>query len=137
MVDYEAYRNHVGITNAEMTKILHGVYTHYSKIIASCVNQPAKYGICLHPDAEHYLAGKCGYGPGLAHLHYEGKVPEKFRKDKPYRKKDKRITVWLTGDMLFRLISLKTRDHYPTMQSLAEAALEQFIERETNEIPSA
>ena len=50
--DYELYRSTVEITNSQMTKTLNKEFPHYTRITASMVNQPEKYGVCLTPKAE-------------------------------------------------------------------------------------
>lgn len=126
--DYELYRNSVGITNAQMTKTLNECYRGYSKIIASFVNQPDKYGVCLLPAAEDILARRYGLGKGLAWVTY---VIENIRsKRDDHRKKGNRITVWLPDDTYFRILSLKTANVYPTLQAFAEAAIVDLIEKE-------
>ena len=126
--DYELYRNSVGITNAQMTKTLSEVYRGYSKIIASFVNQQDKYGVCLLPAAEDLLARTYGIGKGLAWVTY---VKENIRARRDdHRKKGNRITIWLSDDTYFRLLSLKTAKVYPTFQAFAEAAIVELIEKE-------
>lgn len=126
--DYEMYRNSVGITNAQMTKILNRTFPHYTRITASMVNQPEKYGVCLTPSAEDLLARTFGLGRGLAWVTY---VKENIRARRDdHRKKGNRITVWLSDDTYFRLLSLKTANIYPTLQSFAEAAIVELIEKE-------
>ena len=126
--DYELYRATVGITNSQMTKTLNAEFPHYTRITASMVNQPDKYGVCLTPKAEDILARRYGLGKGLAWVTY---VIDNIRsKRDDHRKKGNRITVWLSDDTYFRLLSLKTAKIYPTLQSFAEAAIVELIEKE-------
>ena len=126
--DYELYRATVGITNSQMTKTLNKEFPHYTRITASMVNQPEKYGVCLTPKAEDILARRYGLGKGLAWVTY---VIDNIRsKRDDHRKKGNRITVWLPDDTYFRILSLKTANIYPTLQALAEAAIVDLIEKE-------
>ena len=126
--DYELYRSTVGITNSQMTKTLNKEFPHYTRITASMVNQPDKYGVCLLPAAEDILARRYGLGKGLAWVTY---VIDNIRsKRDDHRKKGNRITVWLSDDTYFRILSLKTANIYPTLQSFAEAAIVDLIEKE-------
>ena len=126
--DYELYRATVGITNSQMTKTLNKEFPHYTRITASMVNQPEKYGVCLTPRAEDILARRYGLGKGLAWVTY---VIDNIRsKRDDHRKKGNRITVWLPDDTYFRILSLKTANVYPTLQAFAEAAIVDPIEKE-------
>ena len=126
--DYELYRATVGITNSQMTKTLNKEFPHYTRITASMVNQPDKYGVCLTPKAEDILARRYGLGKGLAWVTY---VIDNIRsKRDDHRKKGNRITVWLPDDTYFRILSLKTANIYPTLQAFAEAAIVDLIEKE-------
>ena len=126
--DYELYRATVGITNSQMTKTLNKEFPHYTRITASMVNQPEKYGVCLTPKAEDILARRYGLGKGLAWVTY---VIDNIRsKRDDHRKKGNRITVWLPDDTYFRILSLKTANVYPTFQAFAEAAIVDLIEKE-------
>ena len=126
--DYELYRSTVGITNSQMTKTLNKEFPHYTRITASMVNQPEKYGVCLTPKAEDILARRYGLGKGLAWVTY---VIDNIRsKRDDHRKKGNRITVWLPDDTYFRILSLKTANVYPTLQAFAEAAIVDLIEKE-------
>ena len=126
--DYELYRATVGITNSQMTKTLNKEFPHYTRITASMVNQPEKYGVCLTPKAEDILARRYGLGKGLAWVTY---VIDNIRaKRDDHRKKGNRITVWLPDDTYFRILSLKTANIYPTLQAFAEAAIVDLIEKE-------
>ena len=133
MQNYPEYMESAGITQKHIVQILRQYFPLFSKQICSYAVRPQKYGISFCEEAEVLLTKVYGPGPGLAHINYKG---EPKKREPSHRKKDQRITVWMTNDMYFRLLSLKTNGTYPTFQSLAEAALEQFIERETNEIPS-
>ena len=126
--DYELYRATVGITNSQMTKTLNKEFPHYTRITASMVNQPEKYGVCLTPKAEDILARHYGLGKGLAWVTY---VIDNIRQKRDdHRKKGNRITVWLPEDTYFRILSLKTANVYPTLQAFAEAAIVDLIEKE-------
>ena len=126
--DYELYRATVGITNSQMTKTLNKEFPHYTRITASMVNQPEKYGVCLTPKAEDILARRYGLGKGLAWVTY---VIDNIRQKRDdHRKKGNRITVWLPDDTYFRILSLKTANIYPTLQAFAEAAIVDLIEKE-------
>ena len=126
--DYELYRATVGITNSQMTKTLNKEFPHYTRITASMVNQPEKYGVCLTPKAEDILARRYGLGKGLAWVTY---VIDNIRQKRDdHRKKGNRITVWLPDDTYFRILSLKTENVYPTLQAFAEAAIVDLIEKE-------
>ena len=126
--DYELYRATVGITNSQMTKTLNKEFPHYTRITASMVNQPEKYGVCLTPKAEDILARRYGLGKGLAWVTY---VIDNIRsKRDDHRKKGNRITVWLPDDTYFRILSLKTANIYPTLQAFAAAAIVDLIEKE-------
>ena len=126
--DYELYRATVGITNSQMTKTLNKEFPHYTRITASMVNQPEKYGVCLTPKAEDILARRYGLGKGLAWVTY---VIDNIRQKRDdHRKKGNRITVWLPDDTYFRILSLKTANVYPTIQAFAEAAIVDLIEKE-------
>lgn len=65
MADYAKYRDSVRISNVEMIDVLSEVFPAFSKIQASMINAPAKYGVCLTPEAETYLINVFGYGDGL------------------------------------------------------------------------
>ena len=132
MQNYLEYREQNGISQKNMVIVLKQYFPSFTKSICSLLEKPSKYGVCLCEEAEVLLTKVFGPGPGLAHINYKG---EPKKREPSHRKKDQRITVWMTNDMYFRLLSMKTNGTYPTFQSLAEAALEQFIARETNEIP--
>ena len=126
--DYELYRATAGITNSQRTKTLNKEFPHYTRITASMVNQPEKYGVCLTPKAEDILARRYGLGKGLAWVTY---VIDNIRaKRDDHRKKANRITIWLNDDVYFRILSLKTANVYPTFQAFAEAAIVDLIEKE-------
>jgi len=126
--DYKRWCASVGITIPVMTRYLSMMYPLFSRIGASMINAPEKYGICLLPEAEDKLATTFGTGDGLAWVEL---IRERIRaKRDEHRKKGHRITVWMSSDLYFRLLSLKTSEPYGTFQALAEAALVQFIERE-------
>ena len=75
MADYEKYRNSVRISNVQMTEVLREAFPSFSKIQASMVNAPEKYGLCLTPEAEAVLIANFGYGDGLnAKLRKNSKV---------------------------------------------------------------
>ena len=65
MADYAKYRDSVRISNVEMTDALSEAFPGFTKIQASMINAPAKYGVCLTPEAETYLVNVFGYGDGL------------------------------------------------------------------------
>lgn len=65
MADYAKYRDSVRISNVEMIDALSEAFPAFSKIQASMINAPAKYGVCLTPEAETYLINVFGYGDGL------------------------------------------------------------------------
>ena len=65
MANYEKYRNSVRISNVQMTEVLREAFPSFSKIQASMVNAPEKYGLCLTPEAEAVLIANFGYGDGL------------------------------------------------------------------------
>ena len=130
MQNYEDYRDAVGITQSLMVQVLRPYFPSFTKSIAAIVNSPRKYGVCLCPEAEVVLTETFGTGPGLAFK------PEDNTSDMPLprrrrenRRKGNRITVWFSDDLYLRLLSLKTAKEYPTIQSMAEEALEEFIDR--------
>lgn len=88
MPDYGKYRAAVAITNKEMTDALHKSFPQFTKIQSAMVNAPAKYGVCLTPEAEKVLVELYGFAEGLN---------TKPTKPKPSakRSKPKRLAVYL------------------------------------------
>ena len=130
MQHYNEYRDAVGISQSTMVQVLRPHFPSFTKSICSIVERPEKYGCCLTPEAEVVLTETFGKGPGLAFPPGANTstppVPKHCKRERPNR-----ITVWLHDDLYLRLMSLKTEKEYPTIQALAEAALRDFIERES------
>jgi hypothetical protein len=132
MTDYSSYRDHVGITNPEMTKALHSVYRGFGRPAASFVNNPERSGVCLLPEAEVFLVNKFGPGPGLASLEFvpealEANPPKKHRPDR--RRKACRITFRMDEDTYKQAIQLKESAGALSMQELFEILLKDAIKR--------
>ena len=132
MTDYSSYREHVGITNPEMTKALHSVYRGFGRPAASFVNNPERSGVCLLPEAEVLLVNKFGPGPGLASLEFtpevlEANPPKKHRPD--CRRKSCRITFRMDEDTYKQAIQLKESAGALSMQELFEILLKDAIKR--------
>ena len=132
MTDYSSYRNHVGISNPEMTKALHSVYRGFGRPAASFVNNPERSGVCLLPEAEVFLVNKFGPGPGLASLEFapevlEANPPKKHRPD--HRRKACRITFRMDEDTYKQAIQLKESAGALSMQELFEILLKDAIKR--------
>ena len=124
MQDYANYRDHTEISSIDMVKALRPHFPGFNKCIMAYLNRPEKYGICLTPEAEAIIVDNFGSGPGLASRKFQKKRPER-------RTKQNRMTVRIDDDLYFRLISLETvGETYPTMQSVVEAALRDFVEKQ-------
>lgn len=126
MTDYSSYRDHVGITNPEMTKALHTVYRGFGRPAASFVNNPERSGVCLLPEAEALLVNKFGPGPGLASLEFapevlEANPPKKHRPEN--RKKKNRISFRLDETELEKAEDLREAYGAMTWQELFEKIL--------------
>ena len=132
MTDYSSYRDHVGITNPEMTKALHAVYRGFGRPAASFVNNPERSGVCLLPEAEALLVNTFGPGPGLASLEFTPEVlgaepPKKRRPDR--RRKACRITFRMDEDTYKQAMQLKESAGALSMQELFEILLRDAIKR--------
>ena len=132
MTDYSSYRDHVGITNPEMTKALHAVYRGFGRPAASFVNNPERSGVCLLPEAEALLVNTFGPGPGLASLEFapevlEANPPKKHRPDR--RRKAYRITFRMDEDTYKQAMQLKESAEAMSMQELFEILLKDAIKR--------
>ena len=95
MADYRKYRESVLINNVVMTEALSQAFPGFSKIQASMINSPDKYGLCLSPEAEAFLIDTFGYGDGLN--------AKKKKNSKVKRNKSNRMAVRLddpTYDMV-------------------------------------
>ena len=129
MTDYSSYRDHVGITNPEMTKALHRVYKGFGRPASSFVNNPERSGVCLLPEAEAYLVNTFGPGPGLASLEFtpetlEANPPKKPKERKPEnRKKKNRISFRLDELELEKAEDLREAYGAMTWQELFEKLL--------------
>lgn len=126
MTDYSSYRNHVGISNPEMTKALHRVYKGFGRPAASFVNNPDRSGVCLLPEAEAYLVNTFGPGPGLASMVFteevlEANPPKKRRVEN--RKKKNRISFRLDEMELEKAEDLREAYGAMTWQELFEKLL--------------
>ena len=119
MTDYAAYRDHVKITNVDMTKTLHESYPAYTRIAATFVNKPEKYGVCLLPEAEALLVETYGEGPGLATAKKK-KRPEK-------RRKSHCISFRMTDDLFASAQELMEYTGAFSMQELLEIVLKHAI----------
>lgn len=119
IADYEKYRASVGITNAEMTRLLREHFPNYSKIQAAMVNSPEKYGVCLTSQAEAAIIAAFGYGEGL-NTRQGKKQPAK-------RKKDNRLVVRL-DDSAYQAAMEKMKElGYSSTQDFVEAAIKEKL----------
>jgi len=126
MADYPAYRNFKNISSMDMVIALRPRFPSVTKQIIAIVNNPARYGCCLTPEAEELIVDKFGEGPGLEHP-LRKKLRNMFRKEE-HRKKGKRVTYWMAPDLYFELFKLKKK--YGTFQAVLEHALVEFVKRE-------
>lgn len=147
MTDYRQYRDYVGISNGDMTKALQKDYSMYSKILSSFVNNPTRYGVALLNEAEKLLVDTFGPGPGLQSIPFDGEVPEDLQSistaeaapkkvlsiqtatKTENRTKPNRVTFRLTDETYSRVLELKAKDGYASMQDLIEALLLDYLER--------
>lgn len=125
MTDYAAYREHVGISNPDMTKALHSIYRGFKRPAASFVNNPEQYGVCLLPEAEVFLCNRFGIGPGLASMSFPQETldanPPKPRNEN--RKRKNRITFRLDDAELEKAEDLRESYGAMTWQELFEKLL--------------
>lgn len=82
MPDYQAYREHAGLSNAEFIVLLQVWFPKFSKVDASFLAHPDEHGLCLTKEAEHRLVEACGPGPGLEHIPYRPGLLERIRRKK-------------------------------------------------------
>lgn len=126
MTDYEAYRMHAGISNIDMTALLHEHYPRYNKVVAVGVNHPDTHGVCLLPEAEQILVSTYGEGPGLHSIPYTG-APAKKRQDR--RRKKHRFTCRLDDDMMQKAELLREASGAMSWQELFEIMLREAYRR--------
>ena len=126
MTNYTAYREHVGISNPEMTKALHSLYRGFGRPASSFINNPEKSGVCLLPEAEVFLVNRFGIGPGLAHMVFTDETiaanPPKKRRTENRRKKN-RISFRLDDAELEKAEDLRESYGAMTWQELFEKLL--------------
>lgn len=119
MADYVQYRERVGISNTVMTRALNEAFPKFTKIQASMIASPEKYGICLTPEAETLLADKYGYEKGL-----NIKRP---RKRKVKRQKSNAITFRL-DDSTYDMVKNKMAENgFKSVQEFMENTIEKTL----------
>lgn len=118
MTNYGAYKEQVGITNADLINAVAEQFPSYSKATNSMVCNPAKYGVCLLPEAEAHLVEKFGGGFGL-------NIAPKKKRD--IRKKGNRLTVRIDDDLSCKVHALMAELHYSTVQDFLEDALKSMV----------
>jgi len=127
MTDYSSYRDHVGITNPEMTKAMHRVYKGFGRPASSFVNNPERSGVCLLPEAEVLLVNTFGPGPGLASLEFTPEVleanPPKPKRRPENRRKKNRISFRLDETEFEKAEDLREAYGAMTWQELFEKLL--------------
>jgi len=127
MTDYNAYRSHVGISNPEMTRVLHRSYRGFGRPASSFINNPDKSGLCLLPEAEAFLVSTFGPGPGLASLTFTPESaepePEPPKKRPENRRKKNRISFRLDETELEKAEDLREAYGAMTWQELFEKLL--------------
>ena len=128
MTDYKAYRAHVGINNVEMTDAVHTIHPGFTKVTASMVNAPERYGVCLLPEAERHLVLRYGEGPGLSSVEFDGEAKVKPRSH-PHRKKGNAVTFRMNDELYKRAVTLKEKSGFATMQELLETLLLDYLDR--------
>ena len=124
MIDYQLYRDSVGISNVEMISCVQQLYGKFSKPHASFVNHSDKTGLCLTPEAEKHLVLAYGPGPGLAFVKRKRK-PEK-------RKKAHRICFSMDDELYAAVKDLKKAAGFDSFQALIEAALIDWLKVREN-----
>lgn len=119
MADYAQYRKRAGISNTAMTRALNEIFPKFTKIQASMIAFPEKYGICLTPEAETVLVNKYGYENGL-----NIKRP---RKRKVKRQKNNAITVRL-DDSTYDMVKNKMAENgFKSVQEFMESTIEKSL----------
>lgn len=135
MTDYKLYRNEKHISNTEMVDAIKPEFPGFSKIQASMVQQPLKYGLCLLPEAEAILIEKYGQGLGLETGRIDSvySEPEEPVKKVVHRRKRNRLAVRLTDEMYRKVMIMMYKLNFNTVQDFLEATLQVMVERENNE----
>lgn len=125
ITDYKAYREHVGISNPDMTKTLREEYPSFTRIDANFVNHPLQHGVCLLPEAEVLLVNKFGPGPGLHSLVFDEAVltGEVKKPRNENRKRKNRVTFRLDDAELEKAEDLREAYGAMTWQELFEKLL--------------
>jgi hypothetical protein len=135
MIDYVAYRRHVGIENADMTRTIHGMFPKYDKVVASYLNHPEKRGVCLLPEAEELLVRIYGPGPGLQSIPFGD--PDQQEEQKPKkstkRRKSNAITFRMDDETYRKALDVKEAAGCMSMQELFELLLKRAI-KEMDEV---
>ena len=158
MTDYRAYREHVEISNNDMTATVKEVFPAYTKITAAMVNAPDKYGVGLMEEAEQHLVDTYGIGPGLQFFGYEPDeedtpalrsamltksaavltaaveeepeeaVEEKHAAKTENRTKPNRITFSMTDEVYSEAQAAKEKAGFPSMQEFLYSLLLDYLE---------
>lgn len=110
-MNYTVYREKQGISRRDMIKIISGHYPGYTKVQQSMIENPAKYGVRLIPQAERFLREHC----------------EKTKKQ-PQRTKPHRLVVYLDDETHERIRGIMERCGYATVQAFLETMLRGMAE---------
>lgn len=125
MTDYNSFRESKGLSNRDMIRVIRSEFSNYSKAQQSMINNPAKNGVCLLPEAERILEKNFGPGPGLS----ISKKKAAAKKNHGNKNKPKRLCLRLSDSMYAEVEALMQKMCFATMQDLLEAAVQQMIER--------
>ena len=94
MLNYKNYLAEKGIDNNAAIAVLEEHYPKFTKVQASMLSNPERYGLCLLPAAEKVLFTK--FGP-----------PAKKSRSAARRTKPNRLVVYLDDDRYRKLIAAK------------------------------
>ena len=137
MTDYALYMSMKNLNNNDVIRAVRSEFPGYSKIQHSMVSNPAKYGVCLLPEAEAEIVRRFGKGLGLTMSYlkatYEEEPETEPAKHKPSRKKPNRLVVYLGDELNNRVKDLMYELHFNTVQDFLEAALSSMVEQKAQE----
>lgn len=137
MTDYTMYMSMKNLSNNDVIRAVRSEFPGYSKIQHSMVSNPAKYGVCLLPEAEAEIVRRFGKGLGLTISYLKTTCEEEPKtepaKHKPSRKKPNRLVVYLDDELNNRVKDLMYELHFNTVQGFLEAALSSMVEQKAQE----
>lgn len=123
MIDYLRYADVAGIQQKDMVRAIKAEFPDFDKPQMSFACNPAKYALCLIPEAEKILEKAFGRAPGLSIS------PRIGAKSHGNKNKPNRLYVRLDDSLRSRVQSVYESMCFASMQDLLEAAISSFVEK--------